>query len=151
MSSATDPLDTPHSDSDSERTLTASIPDYGSLPRFVHLTPLFLWANVVLLPWLLTTSYSLLLSNVHLAPPFLQARVLLLTRRMTKSYVMMTSNVFSHTRSLRICLNISFLSYCSVKGLVKAVLGSDDKETKPGFFCVLCRAELIRTLDLRRK
>jgi len=29
MSSATDPLDTPHSDSDSERTLTASLPDYG--------------------------------------------------------------------------------------------------------------------------
>jgi len=29
MSSATDPLDTPHSDSDSERTLSASIPDYG--------------------------------------------------------------------------------------------------------------------------
>jgi len=29
MSSATDPLDTPHSDSDSERTLTASFPDYG--------------------------------------------------------------------------------------------------------------------------
>ena len=29
MSSATDPLDTPHSDSDSERTLTASFPNYG--------------------------------------------------------------------------------------------------------------------------
>ena len=29
MSSAIDPLDTPHSDSDSERTLTASFPDYG--------------------------------------------------------------------------------------------------------------------------
>jgi len=29
MSSATDPLDTPHSDSDSERNLTASFPDYG--------------------------------------------------------------------------------------------------------------------------
>jgi len=29
MSSATDLLDTPHSDSDSERTLTASRPDYG--------------------------------------------------------------------------------------------------------------------------
>jgi len=29
MSSATDFLDTPHSDSDSERTLTASFPDYG--------------------------------------------------------------------------------------------------------------------------
>ena len=31
MSSATDPLDTPHSYSDSERTLTASLPDYGDL------------------------------------------------------------------------------------------------------------------------
>jgi len=29
MFSATDPLDTPHSDSDSERTLTASFPNYG--------------------------------------------------------------------------------------------------------------------------
>ena len=29
MSSVIDPLDTPHSDSDSERTLTASFPDYG--------------------------------------------------------------------------------------------------------------------------
>jgi len=29
MSSAIDPLDTPHSGSDSERTLTASFPDYG--------------------------------------------------------------------------------------------------------------------------
>jgi len=29
MSSATDPLDTPHSDSDSERTPAASLPDYG--------------------------------------------------------------------------------------------------------------------------
>ena len=28
-STATDPLDTPHSDSDSERTLTASFPNYG--------------------------------------------------------------------------------------------------------------------------
>ena len=29
MPSVTDPRDTPHSDSDSERTLTASFPDYG--------------------------------------------------------------------------------------------------------------------------
>jgi len=35
MSSATDPLDTPHSYSDSERTLTASLPDYGG-PTSAH-------------------------------------------------------------------------------------------------------------------
>ena len=33
----------------------------GTLPRLVHLTPLFLWARAVLLPWLLTASYSLML------------------------------------------------------------------------------------------
>ena len=50
----------------------------GTLPRLVHLTPLLLWARVVLLPWLLTASYSLMLSTDHLAPPFLQKGVLLL-------------------------------------------------------------------------
>jgi len=40
----------------------------GTLPRLVHQTPLLLWARAVLLPWLLTASYSLMLSNVHLAP-----------------------------------------------------------------------------------
>jgi len=73
MFSVIDPLGTPHSNSDSERNLAASIPDYGDPTSLVHLTltQLFLRARalLLLLTPLLAVSYTPMHSNVYLTPP----------------------------------------------------------------------------------
>jgi len=106
MPSATDPLDTPHSDSDSERTLTASLQDYGDTtsarsPDATLLEGTLRTATVA-------TGDQLFSDAPQRSPDATILTVSLLPRRITTSYVMMPSNVFSHARLLRICLNTFF-------------------------------------------
>ena len=111
MSSEFDPLNTPHSDSDSERTLTASFPDYGDSTSARSPD-----ANLLVGTRRTATlaTYDELFSAALKRSPF--ATILSGTR--------VTANpanggelryddlqrFFFHTRSLRICQNISFLS-----------------------------------------